>query len=219
MRALLLIAPVLTLFLLSCERNENFPEPTTPSTGGGPRTPTSGNTIPISATDWRFFVGDVGNRSNPNNYQQSVRTSSVGTTSPIGGTGLAGVPARAVSFTLGMGTSTLVDTTSYCYWTYRFTPPAALRVGRSLTLTAKVRLEQVQGQGVSLVLRGDRNSQPSVLFATTEGKTPVKGTADFAEYAVTLPYSAGVDELFIYLILLPHTTGTATFTDVSLAIH
>ena len=91
-------------------------------------------------------------------------------------------------------------------------------MGRSLTLTAKVRLDNVQGKGVSLVLRGDRNSQPVVLFATTEKKIPLRGTADFTDYSVTLPYSAGVDYLIVYFVMLSNTTGTATFTDVSVTV-
>ena len=219
MRTLLLFSLLLASFLLSCDQHENFPRPTTTTSGGSSSLPSTSNVIPLTTTDWRFVVGDVGNRTNPNNYQQTFRTSGEGTTSPIGSTGLVGLPAKATSFTLGMGTSTLNDSTSYCFWTNSFSPPATLRVGRSLTLKAKVRLDHIQGKGVSLALRGDRKSQTSVLFTTTDGQLPLTGTAGYTEYAVTLPYSASVDTLVLYFVLLPRTTGTVTFTNVSVAIN
>ncbi len=218
MRTLQLLSLLLLSLVMGCERDDNFPKPTTSSSGGISSLPSASNTVPITATAWHFLVGDIGNRSNPNKYEQSFQTNSAGTTSPIGGTGLVGLPTKTASFTLGMGTSSLIDTASYCYWAYNFNPPSTLRVGSSLTLKAKVRLDQVQGKGISLVLRGDRNIQTSALFATTQGQIPLKGTAPFAEYSITLSYSAAVDHLILYLVMMPKTTGTATFTDVSVAI-
>ncbi len=218
MRTHLLLSLLLASFLLSCAWDDNFPKATSTASSGNSSLPSAGNTVPVTATDWRFYVEKGGNRSNANNYQQIFRDSSPGGTSPIGSTGLVGMSTKASSFTLGMSTSALTDTATYCYWGYSFSPPTSLRVGRSLTLKAKVRLDQVQGKGISLVLRGDRKGRTAVLIASTEGQIPMRGTADFTEYSVTLPYTTGVDSLTIYLLMRPNTTGAVTFTDVSLVV-
>ncbi|GAB3549995.1 hypothetical protein [Spirosoma fluminis] len=218
MQTYLFLFLFLASFLLSCERDDNFPKATSTASSGNSSLPSAGNTVMVTATDWRFSVEKGGNRSNANNYQQTFRDSSPEVTSPIGNTGLVGVSAKAASFTLGMSTLALTDTAAYCYWAYSFSPPTSLRVGRSLTLKARVRLDQVQGNGVSLVLRGDRKGQTAVLIASTEGQIPMKGTADFAEYSVTLPYTIGVESLIIYLLMMPNTTGAATFTNISLSV-
>ncbi|GAB3499800.1 hypothetical protein GCM10027341_23850 [Spirosoma knui] len=218
MRTRLILSLLLASFLLSCQRDDYLPKATSTTSSGNPSLPSAGNVIPLTATDWRFYVEKEGNQSNVTNYQQTFYTRSTATTSPTGGTGLVGLSTKAASFTLGMSTSALIDTATYCYWAYSFFPPTSLRVGRSLTLKANVRLDQVQGKGVSLVLRGDRKGQAAVLIASTEGQIPMKGTADFAEYSVTLPYTTGVESLIIYLLMMPNTTGAITFTDVSLSV-
>lgn len=210
---------LLTSLLFSCEQNDNFPKATT-SGGSSTTTTLPSNLVPFAPANWRSYVGDVGNVSNPNNYRHTLVTdgSSSSPSSPMSGSGLVGLSSRPTSYTLGMAASTITDTASYCYWAYSFYPPTTLRVGRSLTLKAKVKLDNVQGRGVSLVLRGDRNSQPVVLFATTEGKLPLRGSVGLTEYSVTMPYSTSVDYLLVYFMMLSNTTGTATFTDVSVEI-
>ena len=126
--------------------------------------------------------------------------------------------SRTTSYTLGMAASILKDTASYCYWLASVPPSATIRVGASLTLRAKVRLQDVQGKGVSLVIRGDKGPTTSVLFATTEGQVPIRGTADSTEYSVTLPYTTAVDKLIVYVVMLSNTSGSVAFTDVSLSI-
>ena len=219
MRTIRLLLPLFVPLLFSCEQPDNFPKATTSGGSSGTSTLPS-NLVTFVPANWRSYVGDAGNQRNPNNYRHTLvtGTSSTSSSAPMSGSGLGGLPSRTTSYTLGMAASTITDTASYCSWAYSFYPPTSLRVGRSLTLKAKVRLENVQGKGISLVLRGDRNSQPVVLFATTEGQLPLKGTADFTEYSITLPYSASVDYLIVYFVMLPKTTGTATFTSVSVEI-
>lgn len=216
MKRLLFLLPLLTALLFSCKQDEYVPKI---STSGGNTNPRASSAVTLVPTSWLFFVGDAGNQRNPNNYQKTIITSESSATSPISGTGLIGVGSRPVSYTLGITAPVVNDTASYSYWAYAITPPTALRVGKSLTLKARIRLDQVQGKGVSLALRGDRTGQSAMLFATTEGKSTLTGTADFAPYSVTLPYTAAVESIILYCTVLPRTTGKVLFTDVSLQIN
>lgn len=92
-------------------------------------------------------------------------------------------------------------------------------MGKTLTLRAKVRLDNVQGSGISLVLRGDTGVQKGALFATTQGQQLIRGTGDFTEYSVSMPYTKAVDEVLIFLLILPKTTGTITFRDISVQVN
>ncbi|RAJ91020.1 hypothetical protein LX87_05361 [Larkinella arboricola] len=205
------------LLLTSCERNQTIPPVSSP--GKTTNLGTSRNSITLEAKNWLFAVGDEGNQANPNNYQKSLTDRQAANTSPMSGTTLGGIGSRPASYSLGITAPMVHDTASYSYWYYSIRPPAGLRVGKSLTLTARVRLEQVQGKGVSLVLRGDKGAQTNVLFSSTEGKTTITGTADFASYSVTLPYSSAVDYINLYLLILPRTTGKVIFSDVALQIN
>ena len=217
MKTFLLLFPLLVLILFGCQPEENFPKATT--SGGSGSTLSVVNGITLAPTGWVFLVGNAGNQSNPNNYRQTFNTSSSGTTSPGSGTGLVGVSSRSTSYTLGMTASAISDTASHCSWAYSLYPPTSLRVGKTLTLKAKVQLTNVQGQGVSLVIRGDKGAKTSVLFATTQGKIPIQGNAEFAEYSVSLPYTQAVDLCILYVVMLPNTTGTVSVTDMVLSIN
>ena len=214
-----LLLPLLML-LSGCEQDENYPKATV-SRGSSTSTLSVNNGVSLAASDWFFHVGDVGNQSNPNHYQPTRISSTAGTgsSSPLGGSGLIGTSSRTTSYTLGMESSTLKDTASYCYWLASVPPSAALRVGASLTLRAKVRLQDVRGKGVSLVIRGDKGPITAALFATTEGRTGIRGTAGPTEYSVTLPYTTAVDKLIVYLVMLSNTSGSVTFSDVSVQIN
>jgi hypothetical protein len=214
MKNLCFILSLLSLLLASCQRDETYS--IAHGSGGGTSTPSTNSAVVLTSANWRFAVGDAGNQRNPNNYRQTFVDGSDGTTSPIGGTGLSGVPSKSSSYTLGMATSTITDTTSYCYWAYNQYPPAGLRVGQTLTLKAKVKLADVQGKGISLVIRGDKGTKTAVIFASTQDIQPIRGTADFVEYSVSMPYTQPVDAVLLYLVMMPKTTGTVAFSDVSL---
>lgn len=214
---ILFLLPLLSLLLLGCQRDENLPKANT--SGGSSSSPSITNALVLTPTVWRFLVGDADNQRNPNNYRQTLVSSSTGTTLPIGSTGLVGVSTKAASYTLGMIASTITDTASYCYWAYGLYPPTSLRVGKALTLKAKLKLTDVQGKGVSLVIRGDKSTKTATLFASTQGRTPIFGTADFREYSITMPYTQAVDWLILYVVLMPQTTGTVQVTDLSLQVN
>lgn len=92
--------------------------------------------------------------------------------------------------------------------------------GGSATLKAQVKTA-LDGQGVSIVIRGDDTYQPSghsEVFATTEGVVSITGDQDWTEYAVTLDYVPSTTKsLTVYLVYLPETTGRVLFDGVSLS--
>lgn len=91
-----------------------------------------------------------------------------------------------------------------------------ISVGAKLTLKAKIKTVNLTGNGVSLVLRGDQGSK-TVFFVSTEGKTTITGTKEFTEYNVTVDsFPGNVDNLVLFLVYLPKTTGSVYFDDVSL---
>lgn len=94
-------------------------------------------------------------------------------------------------------------------------------VGAKLTLKAKVKTVNLQGMGISLALQGDNVSQAkSTFYTSTEGKTTITGTKDFTEYSLTLDsFPANTDYVYLFLIYLHKTTGTAYFDDVSLVVN
>ena len=194
MKTLLCLLPLVIVLAGSCKKGgDAAPVPAQNPTNNAIRLPSDG---------WFYFVAPVPNNPNLNNYQSLSTAPASGTVSP--------------SFSLAA--TTIKDTASFCAWTNNFIPAAGLKTGSFVTLKAKVRLENVQGPGVSLVLRGDTPIQSSALFETTQNKIPIRGTADFAEYSVTLYYTTPVDIVKIYLLLLPQTTGKVTFNDVTVEV-
>lgn len=209
---------------MGCKQDDVVPTATT-STGSASTTGSS-QAITFAGNDWTFWVSNwvsngVGNGSqdNLNQYQSSLVTSVSNTTSASTGIGGSPVTTKDESYSLGVSASTIKDTASYSYWTSALAPPKTLQLGKSLTLRAKIQLQNVQGKGVSLVLRGDRKTQADVLFTSTQGKISIAGTTDFTEYSVTLPYSASVDYILVYLLVLPQTTGKVIVKDVLLQVN
>lgn len=94
-----------------------------------------------------------------------------------------------------------------------------IEVGSRLTLKVKVRLEDVQGQGVAIAFRGEsRFVEDLPFFLTTENSnSPLVGTQDFIEQTLVLDYYPnGVDGMSILLLMLSKTSGTAYFDDITL---
>ena len=221
-----LLGACLLISLAGCKQDAVIPTATT-STGS---TSTSGSSkaITFASSDWMFWVSNWvsngvsnGSKENPNQYQSSLTTDVITTTSPMGSTGIGGLPVttKSESYLLGMAATTIKDIESYSYWMTSLPPPKTLQPGKSLTLRAKIQLQNVQGKGVSFALRGDRTTQSAVLFATTQDKINLSGTNDFTEYSVTLPYTTSVDYILIYFVFLPQTTGKVLLKDVSLQVN
>lgn len=91
--------------------------------------------------------------------------------------------------------------------------------GRRLRLAARVRRVGVVGPGFALALRGeDATRAPrGGVFASTQGRIDIFGTADWTEYSVRLEeLDASVGRVSVFLMLLPETRGTVYVDDVTL---
>jgi len=93
---------------------------------------------------------------------------------------------------------------------------------KKFTLTVRMKLENVTGQGVAIAIRGDTEGAPSgygEAFATTQGKRSLVGTTDWMDVTVELDrLEANINSIAVYLILLSETSGTVYFDDLELSI-
>lgn len=204
-----LLVACLVIIVVGCKQDDVKPIATSPViTISG-----SGVTTTFTASEWYFYLsgGTVGN---PNQYESTLITDGLISTAPSNTT-----LTNVYSYSLGISTETAKTAEIFSYWSAALTPPKGIQVGKSLTLKAKVQLQNIQGKGVSLALRGDRTNQMGVLFATTQGKISLIGTNDFTEYSVTLPYTASVDRILVFLVFSDQTTGKALFKDVSVQVN
>jgi hypothetical protein len=95
--------------------------------------------------------------------------------------------------------------------------------GANLLLKAKIKVENVEGEGVALsyhALTNDRKTENG--YDSTEGLFDITGTIDFKEYTLRIEnYTEkfGPNEVIrISLTLLPGTKGTVYFDDISFVI-
>ena len=120
-----LLLPLLILLFSGCDPDENYPKATSSGiSGSGSTTTTLSSGVTFVPAEWRSYVGDAGNLSNPNNYRHTLVTgpSGISSAAPVKGAGLGGMSSRTTSYTLGMAASTITDTASYCSWAYSFYP-------------------------------------------------------------------------------------------------
>lgn len=194
------------LFVGACQP-ESMPGPTPPATNGPVQTQLY---VP---DDWIFVIDDAANATTAAQY----------------GHRLVKDTANEVGYLLSARTTDTFNAASRCYW--KATVPDyvidRIRPGSTLRLKALVQLTDVAGEGAGLNLECGVGTIPatarkqvigSSLLATTQHVTPMRGTADFAEYVVELPYAAYTPDVTLYLMLLPGTTGTAVFRNVTLEI-
>ena len=192
---LILALPLLasTLLLGACKKEETQPQPGGLLTNG---------TIDQSAQGW-FFGTDTSKPTNPNGYTSGVSSEA----------------ASSPQYSLKISCSQVKDTTTFCYYGQQSIPFNTIPIGAKVTLTAKIKTALV-GPGVSIAIRGDKGNTTAVIFATSQGKTPITGTQDFTEYSVVLDsFPGGIDNLLVYLVYLPKTTGSVYFDDVSLTVN
>ena len=133
--------------------------------------------------------------------------------------GFTSEAASSPQYSLKINCNQVKNDTAFSYYVQNSIPMSTIPVGAKLTLKAKIKTALV-GQGVSIAIRGDKGSTYGVFFVTTQGKTPITGTQDFTEYSVVLPsFPGGIDNLLVYLVYLPKTTGYVYFDDLSLTIN
>jgi hypothetical protein len=127
-------------------------------------------------------------------------------------------------YALKISATEVRDANAFCYWGQTVSARNVPK-GKKLLLKAKIKLENVEGPGVSLVIRQDGinpTNQISTMLAiqSTQGVTLINGTSDFREYSVeTTRYPGQVDNLVVFLVLMSGTTGTAYFDDITLTAY
>lgn len=118
---------------------------------------------------------------------------------------------------LKISCSKISKNTAFCFFSQSI-PTKNLKTGAKLTLKAKIKALNLVGPGLSIAIRGDKAGQTSsVFFQTTQGTTPITGNFDFKEFSVSLDsYAGNADNIIIFLVFLPDTTGTAYIDDITL---
>jgi len=94
-----------------------------------------------------------------------------------------------------------------------------IEVGSKVVLRARVRLDRVEGPGIALAVRGEHfGSGETRLNVSTKKDEALSGTTGYREMTLVATdyFPAGVNALYIYLIVLPGTTGTAWFDEIVL---
>jgi len=150
-----------------------------------------------------WFVGyDFQHPTNPNGYASGVTAAA----------------ASSPQHSLIINCNQAKNNSAFCYYGQDKINTSAISIGAKLTLNVKIKTN-LKGQGVSLVIRGDKENK-QVLFASTAGKTLITGTQEFTEYSVVVDsYPGNIDNLLIFLVYLPNTTGYVYFDDVSLVVN
>ncbi|MEM8897218.1 MAG: hypothetical protein AAGC85_03905 [Bacteroidota bacterium] len=120
---------------------------------------------------------------------------------------------------LGLSSNNQVNNSDFAFWNREFRNPT-IKDGASVKLKVTISTDNVRGDGVAIALRGDYGGGPDselVFFETTQGSKPLIGTVSNLIFEVNLPnYSQDTDELIIFLILLPNSSGIVYFDDISL---
>ena len=89
-------------------------------------------------------------------------------------------------------------------------------IGEELTLTAKIKGDNLVGAGVAIAIRCD-GDDPNLQFETSQDYIVINGTFNWTTYTVKLSnVSLETTGIMVYLSTLPSTTGTAYFDDVTL---
>jgi hypothetical protein len=101
------------------------------------------------------------------------------------------------------------------YWYQNFL--GIIPRGKTLTLKAKIKAEDLSGQGASIAVRCDGDTAGNLAFSTSQGKSDISGTFEWKEFTVTLDkVPENTRSIIIFLIYLPNTTGKVSFDDVIL---
>ncbi len=92
--------------------------------------------------------------------------------------------------------------------------------GKKVKLSAFIKLEELEGEGLSIVVRGDTDDpNPSAeWFHTTQGRVLITGDHKWEEYTLTTDdvIPASITNLTVYIVYLPNTSGSAWVDDISL---
>ena len=121
------------------------------------------------------------------------------------------------TYSVTIQSDTLID--DFNFWGQTITEN--IQVGRKLRLRVNVKTVNVEGEGASIVIRGDTTPTPegsAELFISTQGDVFIGGTHNWKEYSVELEDTipASIRSITVYMVLLPYTTGQIYFDDIIL---
>jgi hypothetical protein len=103
----------------------------------------------------------------------------------------------------------------FSYWVRSF-EPQGIKQSSKLTLTAKIKVDNVTEGGVFIALRGDDDTK-NIFFNSTEFRKKIIGTTGFVEYSVEVPYYLdATKKVYAFLIMDGQATGTVYFDDITL---
>ncbi len=104
------------------------------------------------------------------------------------------------------------------YWVQGITE---IPKGKRLQLSTKIKTNEVDGEGVFIVIRTDSSlNNDQLQFYTTQNNLFIGGTQDWTEYSLEMDEEVKeeVEIIYVFLIFGRQTTGTAYFDDVSLKV-
>lgn len=201
MKSIRLLLPLLiaSLLLNSCKKD---PEPQTLT-----NILTNGDLEASPYQDWGSYLGKK-SVTNPNTY--AVDYSTEASSSP--------------THSLKVSCNAIKNDTTYQYMQQLlYTTNVPIPAGAKLTLKAKIKTVNIQGNGIALAMGGNQGASgqyASAFYTSTEGKTAITGTNDFKEYTLTFDaFPANVTSMYVLLFYLPKTTGTVYYDDLSLTVN
>jgi hypothetical protein len=125
--------------------------------------------------------------------------------------------SNSSSHSLEISRATVSDTNSFGYWGGVI--QGAIPTGKNLTLSVKIKGDNLVGQGIAIAIRvdGANTSNPQLQFSTTQGMQVINGTFDWKSYSIELT-NISIQAKYVYLFLIygANTTGKVYFDDVSL---
>ena len=111
------------------------------------------------------------------------------------------------------------ETEVWGYWAQIF--QGDIPHGKNIELSAMIKGNDIQGTGISIAVRADREGLASSegQFVTTQGTIPINGTFDWKNERILLAdLKPDVSRILVFLIYLPETTGEIYFDDVTLSV-
>jgi hypothetical protein len=106
------------------------------------------------------------------------------------------------------------DFVNFAYWWQNI--DRNLPYDKQLTLSARIKGVNLIGSGLSIAIRAD-GEFASLQFATTQGSQQITGTFDWTEFTIDLPaLLIDAKVIYIFLLMLPGTSGIAYFDDITL---
>ena len=103
------------------------------------------------------------------------------------------------------------------FWYFSRGYTGKIPIGEELTLTAKIKGVNLVGEGMAIAIRCDAADSTLLQFETSQDYEIINGTFNWTTYTVKL--SNVISEtafIIVFLCILPNTTGTAYFDDVTL---